>query len=118
MSHLSLLCFEILILTMTAKEQNLQKQLDALQQRCHDDHRELQWLRTAQAAPTFVVQRERKLLRFYGTEGPLERKKRALAFCAEVGRVSSCQLPAKLPPCRLEVRCRLIECRRMPTVQW
>ena len=41
---------------------DLRKQLEALQQRSQDAHRELEQLRAAQAAPTFVVQRERKLL--------------------------------------------------------
>ena len=52
--------------------EDLRKQLEALQQRSQDDHRELEQLRAAQAAPTFVVQRERKLRRFSGTaEDPL-----------------------------------------------
>ena len=46
-------------------------QLEALQQRSQDDHRELEQLRAAPAAPTFVVRRERKLRRFSGTEDPL-----------------------------------------------
>ena len=68
--------------------EDLQKQLEALQQRCQDDHRELQRLRTAPAAPTFVVQRDRKLRRFGGTEDPL------LSVWAEEAR--SCILAQKL----------------------
>ena len=68
--------------------EDLQKQLEALQQRSLDDHRELERLLTAQAAPTFVVQRERKLRRFSGTEDPL------LSDWAEEAR--SCILAQKL----------------------
>ena len=92
--------------------EDLQKQLDALQQRSQDDHRELEQLLAAQAAPTFVVQRERKLRRFSGTGDPL------LSDWAEEAR--SCILAQKLSgeaaanfllsyldgAARLEVRCR------------
>ena len=67
---------------------DLHTQLQALQQRSQDDHRELQRLRAAPAAPTFVVQREQKLRRFCGTEGPL------LSDWAEEAR--SCILAQKL----------------------
>ena len=92
--------------------EDLQKQLEALQQRTQDNHREMEQLRTAQAAPTFVVQRERKLRRFSGTEDPL------LSDWAEEARL--CILAQKLSgeaaanflhsyldgAARLEVRCR------------
>ena len=92
--------------------EDLQKQLEALQPRIQDGHWELQRLRTAQAAPTFVEQRERKLRRFCVTEDPL------LSDWAEEAR--SCILAQKLSgeaaanfllsyidgAARLEVRCR------------
>ncbi|KAK2185275.1 hypothetical protein NP493_241g06095 [Ridgeia piscesae] len=92
--------------------EDLQKQLEALPQHSQDDHRELERLLTVQAASTFVVQRERKLRRFPGTEDPL------LSDWAEEAR--SCILAQKLSgeaaanfllsyldgPARLEVRCR------------
>lgn len=51
--------------------EDLRHELEALRSRWEDDHQELQRLRTAPAAPTFVVQRERKLRRFSGTAEPL-----------------------------------------------
>ena len=77
--------------------EDLQKQFEALQLRSQEDHRELEQLRTAQAAPTFVVQRERKLRRFSGTEDPLLSDWAFVHSCAEVERRSSGQLPAQLP---------------------
>ena len=66
--------------------EDIQKHQETLQQRCQDEHRECQRLRTAQAAPTFVVQRERKLRRFCGRESPLGGRSALVYSHAEVER--------------------------------